>query len=158
MNDVIDMSFNAPRPISMNPVQRTVYAGLGFGIIVTSLIAEPISLLAMAAFNIAGIALVIAAIIGRSIRLSKLKMKGRKFGPMLQPLTNAILGVALSVAAFTLPGLSPAWMAVAHISATVLVISAILNMEFLLADRKHADIETLTSFEEYDDWSMADAA
>ena len=157
MSNVISLSIGTPRPMSMNPLQRTVYSVLGFGIIFASMIAEPVSTFWMAALNITGIALVMAAIVGRGLRLSKLVLRGRKIGTIAQPMTSAALAIALSVGAMTIAGLSPAWMAFAHGAAIILTLSAILNMDFTMTDEKQADVESLVTTED-EEWTLSEVA
>lgn len=157
MSNVISMSFNSPRPMNMNPVQRSVYFTLGLGIIIAGMAADPMSTMSMAFLNIVGIALVTTAIIGQGLRLSKLRIKGRRIGSVVQPLTSAILGIAIATSALLLPGLTPAWMAVAQTAAVILILSALLNMEFILTDKKHKNIESLT-IEQNEEWVVRDAA
>lgn len=157
MNDIIEMNFSSPRPMNMNPLQRSVYVLVGLGIIISSLVAEPVSAMWFAIVNATGIALVTSAIIGRGVRLSKLTLRGKKIGSFLQPVTAAVLAVALSVTAMTNPALSPAWMAITQLVSIVLMVSAILNMNFVLTEKRLGNIETFTSSEE-DEWTQPQTA
>lgn len=157
MNDIIEMRFNAPRTMNMSPLQRSVYLLVGMGIIISSIEAGPVSAFWFAVVNVVGIALVTSAIIGRGVRLSKLTLKGKKIGSFLQPATSAILAIGISVAAISTTALSPAWMAIAQSVSVVLMLSAILNMEFAMTAKRYGNIETFTSSKE-DEWNVPKAA
>lgn len=147
MTNIIEMSFSAPRPTNMSPLQRSVYFAIGLGVIISSLVLEPMSALWFAAINIAGIALVTSAIIGRGVRLSRLVLKDRKNGSIVQPLTSMSLAVGISVVAMT-TALTPAWMAIAQMVSITLMLSAILSMEFVMTEKRHANIKSITQAEE----------
>lgn len=132
MEKVVIFQPHTSMAVDTDTVHRTVYFGLGFGLIVTAIVSPPITTTWFAIANGLGLTLVFLGIIGK--RLLPL-MQGTRFIHEPRAVTNTIgllLGLGVSVATLISPPVATIWIAYAQLVAIALVTQAILGYECLM--------------------------
>ena len=132
MEKIVTFQPHTSLVIDTDNVHRGVYLGLGFGLIMTALLAPPITTTWFAIANGVGLSLVFLAILGK--RLIPV-MEGSRFIHEPRAVTNTVgllLGLGLSIAAIASPPVATIWAAYAHLAAIALVTQAILGYECLM--------------------------